>query len=164
MKSGVVAKIVSAACVVVLALGILTSCTGGPVTGANEEQQANRSYMSQVNQTMEELDANLDDFVEAVSRGDVVNMRLQAENAYKTLDKLENIETPEDMADIQENYSTGAAKLRKALDAYITLYTEASSDDFDWSKYDTRIAEVQELYDEGVSALEAGDEAAANKA
>lgn len=163
MKSGVIAKIIAAACVTALAACLMTSCFGGPAATMNEEQQANRAYMSQVNQTMEELDASLDGFVDAVSRGDVVNMRSQADNAYKTLDKLESIEVPDDMADIQESYVEGTSKLREALDGYIKLYTDASNPDFDWSGYDKRIAEIQKLYDDGVAALEAGDEAAAQK-
>ena len=112
---------------------------------------------------MEELDSSLDGFVDAVSRGDVVNMRSQADNAYKTLDKLESIEVPDAMADIQESYVEGTSKLREALDGYIELYTDASNPGFDWSGYDKRIAEIQKLYDDGVAALEAGDEAAAQK-
>ena len=163
MKSGVIAKITAAACITALAACLMAGCFGGPTATMNEEQQANRAYMSRVNQTMEELDANLDGFVDAVSRGDVVNMRSQADNAYKTLDKLESIEVPDDMADIQESYFEGTSKLREALDRYMELYTDASNPDFDWSGYDKRIAEIQKLYDDGVAALEAGDEAAAQK-
>ena len=163
MKSGVIAKIAAAACVTALAACLMTGCFGGPAATMNEEQQANRAYMSQVNQTMEELDSSLDGFVDAVSRGDVVNMRSQADSAYKTLDKLERIEVPDDMADIQESYVEGTSKLREALDGYIELYTDESNPGFDWSGYDKRIAEVQKLYDDGVTALEAGDEAAAQK-
>ena len=163
MKSNVIAKIAAAACAAVFAACLMTGCFGGPAATMSEEQQANRAYMSQVNQTMEELDSSLDGFVDAVSRGDVVNMRSQADNAYKTLDKLESIEVPDAMADIQESYVEGTSKLREALDGYIELYTDASNPGFDWSGYDKRIAEIQKLYDDGVAALEAGDEAAAQK-
>ena len=163
MKSGFVAKLGILACAMALAAGVMAGCAGSGAVAANEEQQANRAYMSTVNQTMEELDANLDSFVDAVSRGDVVNMRSQAENAYKTLDKLENLDVPDDMADIQEGYLDGTGKLREALDEYIGLYVDASGSDFDWSTYEERVEVVQKLYDDGVAALEAADEAAANK-
>ena len=163
MKSNVIAKIAAAACAAVFAACLMTGCFGGPAATMSEEQQANRAYMSQVNQTMEELDSSLDGFVDAVSRGDVVNMRSQADNAYKTLDKRESSEGPDAMADIQESYVEGTSKLREALDGYIELYTDASNPGFDWSGYDKRIAEIQKLYDDGVAALEAGDEAAAQK-
>ena len=162
MNSGILVKLGTTACAAALAAGVMVGCAGGAGVAANEEQQANRAYMSQVNQTMEELDSNLDGFVDAVSRGDVVNMRSQAENAYKTLDKLDGIEFPDSMADIQTSYLEGTEKLRQALDGYITLYTDASGSSFDWSTYDDRIAEIQKLYDDGVKALETADQTAAN--
>ena len=163
MKNAIVVKISSFLCAVALVSSVLVGCGPGASVAANEEQQANRAYMSQVNQTMQTLDSDLEGFVDAVSRGDVVNMRTQADNAYKTLDKLAALEVPDDMADIQQNYVDGTDKLRKALDDYITLYTEASDASFDWSTYDARIKDIQALYDEGVAALEAGDETAASK-
>ena len=162
MKSGFLGKIAAVAVAAMLAMGIMAGCASGGIA-ADEEQQANRAYMSQVNQTMEELGSDLDGFVDAVSRGDIVNMRTQAQNAYKTLDKLEALEAPEAMADIHESYLTGTSKLREALDEYITLYSDASSSSFDWDTYDKRIAEVQRLYDEGVDALKVADETAADK-
>ena len=63
MKSGVIARIAAAACATALAACLMTGCFGGPAATMNEEQQANRAYMSQVNQTMEELDSSLDGFV-----------------------------------------------------------------------------------------------------
>ncbi len=163
MTKIVVRKISVALCALVLSIGMLAGCAGGPVNGASEEQQANRTYMSQVNQAMVELGDNLDQFVDAVSRDDVVNMRTQADNAYKTLDKLSELEAPEALADVKQGYVDGTSKLREALDEYIKLYTEARSDDFDWSKYDNRVADVQKLYDEGVSLLQTADETAAQK-
>lgn len=163
MSSKIVVKIVTILCAAFMAAGVLAACGPGAAVVANEEQQANRAYMSQVNQTMEKLDANLEGFIDAVSRGDIVNMRTQADNAYRTLDALNSIEVPEDMADIQESYVEGSTKLREALDAYITLYTDINNEDFDWSTYDDRIAAVQSLYDEGVAALNTGDETAASK-
>ena len=148
----------------VLAASIaLAGCSSGAMGTATEEQQANRAYMSQVNEAMTKLDDNLDSFIDAVSRGDVVNMRTQADNAYKVLDKLSELEAPEALSDIKKDYVDGTAKLREALDEYIKLYSKAASEgaDFDWSTYDDRIKSIQSLYDEGVALLEAGDKAAA---
>ena len=148
----------------VLAASIaLAGCSSAANNAATEQQQANRAYMSQVNEAMTKLDSNLDSFIDAVSRGDVVNMRTQADNAYKAIDKLSELEAPEALADIKKDYVDGTAKLREALDEYISLYAKATSEgsDFDWSAYDDRIKEIQSLYDEGVALLEAGDKAAA---
>ena len=152
----------SCVCALALSAGVLVGCAsnGAPV---NSEQQANRAYMSQVNGIMDELGTDLDSFVDAVSRGDVVNMRTQADNAYKTLDELNSLEVPEGLSDIQQKYQDGTAKLREALDEYIDLYTEISAGSFDQSKYSSRISAIQSLYDEGVETLKQGDEAAASK-
>ena len=155
-------KIGSCVCALALATGVLAGCMGN-AGAANPEQQANRAYMSQVNGVMDELGANLDSFVDSVSRGDVVNMRTQADNAYKTLDELNSLKVPDNLSDIQQKYLDGTSKLRKALDEYIELYTEISAGSFDQSKYASRIADIQALYDEGVAALKQGDEAAASK-
>lgn len=150
-------------CAMALVLGVLAGCGNSAMNAATEAQQANRAYMSQVNEVMESLGDGLDAFVDAVSRGDIVNMRTQADNAYKALDKLDGLEAPDELSDVQEKYQAGTKKLREALDAYIALYTEASSDSFDWSTYDDRIKEIQDLYDEGLADLEDGDKTAADK-
>ena len=161
MNRSIAVKMATAVCVAALS-AVLAGCAPGASTSATEAQQANRAYMSQVNETMAELDANLDQFVAAVSRGDVVNMRTQADNAYKTLDKLANIEAPEDLKDVKDDYVNGTTKLREALDEYISLYTDAAksdaSGDVDKAAFNKRIAEIQSLYDEGVALLQKGDE------
>ena len=156
-------KLVPFICALAMACGLLAGCANQAMTAANEEQQANRAYMSQVNEIMEELGTGLDSFVEAVSRGDVVNMRTQADNAYKVLDKLDELEVPEALEDVQKKYVDGTAKLREALDDYVTLYTEMNSGSFDMSTYDKRIEAIQELYDEGIDLMNEGDETAASK-
>lgn len=162
MKQGTISKLALAICLAI-SCAAFAGCAGGQQQGATESQKANRAYMAQVNETMVELDAQLDQFTDAVSRGDVVNMRTQADNAYKSLDKLAKIEAPEELKPIKESYVAGAEKLRTALDEYIDLYTEMSAKDSDIDKesYDERIKSIQQLYDEGVAALQQGDEKAA---
>ena len=119
--------------------------------------------MSQVNGVMAELGDELGSFVDAVSRNDVVNMRTQADNAYRSLDDLEAIEAPEGLSDVRQKYIDGTAKLREALDGYIALYTEVESGALNQSDYAARLAKVQALYDEGVDLLKQADEAASQK-
>ena len=119
--------------------------------------------MSKVNGIMEQLGDDLKSFSDAVSRGDVVNMRTQANNAYRSLDELSKLEAPEELADVKQSYVDGANKLRSALDEYIELFTEVDAGSFDQSTYSSRLASVQKLYDEGVELLKKGDETAANK-
>ena len=155
-------KIIACACALVLGVGMLIGCTG-PSGKADEAQQKNQAYMSQVNGVMADLGDKLESFVSAVSRGDIVNMRTQADDAYKALDKLSSLEVPENLKDVQQKYVDGTAKLREALDGYIALFTDVQSESFDQSTYADRLAKVQSLYDEGVDLLKQADETAAGK-
>ena len=114
---------------------------------------------------MDDLETALASFTDAVSRNDVVGMQTQADNALAKLDSLGSIEAPDELADVQQSYQDGTSQLRDALSSYVALYTEISSatdaQPFDWSTYDARLAEIQEKYDAGIDALEAGDKAAA---
>lgn len=157
------AKAVGAVVAATLAIGALAGCTGQ--TAGSEQQDVNRQYLSQVNQVMDDLETSLASFTDAVSRNDVVGMQTQAENALSKLDSLDSIEAPEELSEVQQSYQDGTAQLRGALSSYVALYTEISSatdaQPFDWSTYDARLAEIQEKYDAGIDALEAGDKAAA---
>ena len=157
------AKAVGAVVAATLAVGALAGCTGQ--TAGSEQQDVNRQYLSQVNQVMDDLETSLASFTDAVSRNDVVGMQTQAENALSKLDSLDSIEAPEELSEVQQSYQDGTAQLREALSSYVALYTEISSatesQPFDWSTYDARLAEIQEKYDAGIDALEAGDKAAA---
>lgn len=158
MKQSIAKKIGIGICAAALSVALVGCGPAG--SSATEAQKANRAYMSQVNETMVELDESLDGFVDAVSRGDIVNMRTQADNAYKVLDKLAGIQAPEELKGVREDYVNGTAKLRDALDRYIALYTEMSSDASSFmtqDDYDARIAAIQALYDEGVALLQKGD-------
>ena len=156
-------KLIALAFALVLAFAALAGCANTGGTSATPEQQANRAYMSQVNAIMEELGAGLDSFTDAVSRNDLVNMRTQADDAFKSLDKLADLEVPDDLTDVHEKYVAGTSKLREALEGYIALYADMNSGSLDQVAYEDRIAEIQKLYDEGVKLLEEGDKLAADK-
>lgn len=130
-------------------------------TAATQQQSENRQYMTQVNQTMEDLKTRLESFTDAVSRGDVVGMRTQADNAFKAIDDLNNINVPDALKDIQKEYVDGTADLKDALNSYIDLYTEIDSateeQPFDYSTYDQRIQDIKTKYDEGIGKLQSGD-------
>lgn len=166
MSFNVFSKGATIACTGVLAAAMLAGCTA-PQSTVTDEQKANREYMSEVNQKVSSLNDALSDFNDAVSREDVVNMKTTAANAGKVLDDLAAIEAPDDLADIQTNYVDGTKALESALNSYVDLYTEIDSatdaSPFDWSSYDSRIAAIQQQYDQGVASLKAGDEAAADK-
>ncbi len=159
-------RLAALAAVLAMLSALLVACSGQSATESAQET-ANRQYMSQVNQVMEDLQASLEDFTDAVSRDDVVAMQTQAENALAVLDELESIEAPEDLSDVHQCYVEGADLLRQALNDYVSLYIEISSasDDnpFDWSSYEERLEQIQSTYDEGIAKLQEGDSLAAGE-
>ena len=163
MRQHVTPKLILLALALACCVAFVGCGSGGQAT-STAEQKANSQYMLQVNEIMAELKGSLSLFNDAVSRGDVVNMRTQADNAYKSLDKLQKAEAPEALSEIKKNYVDGTTKLREALDAYIALYTKLanSGSDVEKSSYNDEIARIQKLYDEGIAALQKGDELAAN--
>ena len=164
MKRATIVRVLTLALSAALAAVALAACMPQANT-ANEEQKANRQYMAQVNQTMDDLSDKLEGFTDAVVRGDVVTMRTQADNALKVLDELEALEAPEVLADVKAGYVDGCTSLREALKAYVDLYTEIDSasdaQPFDFSNYGTRLKEIQKAYDEGIAKLQETDAKAA---
>lgn len=156
-------RLIATVCAAALLTGALAGCMS-PNTGATDQQQANRTYMTKVNQAMEDLNGRLGDFDDAVARGDVVTMRTQADNAFTAIDALSSIDTPDAMKSLQSGYVDGCNALKDALNAYIDLYTEIESateeHPFDYGTYDERIKAVQDKYNDGINKLKAADEEA----
>ncbi|MCB7037625.1 hypothetical protein [Eggerthella sinensis] len=160
MKHTRFVKAVVAVCAGVLMVAALGGCAQQD-TAATQQQSENRQYMTQVNQSMDDLKTRLESFTDAVSRGDVVGMRTQADNAFKAIDDLNNIDVPDALKDIQAEYVDGSNDLKDALNSYIELYTEIDSatedQPFDYSTYDQRIQDIKKQYDEGIGKLQSGD-------
>lgn len=156
-----------ATCATSALLALALSGCAQQTTAQNEQQNENRQYMTQVNQEMEELNTRLTSFTDAVSRGDVVTMRTQADDAFKVIDELSAADAPDALSDVKTGYVDGCNKLKDALNAYIALYTEIESatdaQPFDYSTYDARLAEIQSAYNDGIDQLKAADDAAAGK-
>ena len=156
MRKRTIARVLAVALGAALALGTLAGCQS-PATGATDQQQANRTYMTKLNTRLGEFD-------EAVAQESVVNMRNKANSAFEAIDALAAIDTPDAMKDLQTNYVDGCNKLKDALNSYIDLYTEISSATeeapFDFSAYDGRVKEIQDAYNEGIDKLKAADEEA----
>lgn len=160
-------KLTATVCAAALSVAVLGGCMPQQQTSAASQAQSdNRAYMTQVNQTMETLQTRLNGFSDAVSRGDVVTMRTQADNAFKALDELDSQEAPDALKDVKQCYVDGSEQLESALNAYIELYTEIDSatdaQPFDWSTYDQRLADIQAAYNSGIEKLQEGDKTAAD--
>lgn len=161
MKRNKVTRILATLCAAVLMAGVLAGCAGIEQNSEEAKAQAeNRQFMSDVNATMDELAQRLKSFNEAVSRGDVITMRTQADNAFKVLDNLESLEAPEVLQDVKQGYIDGSNQLKDALNAYIELYTAMQAGSFDYGTYADRLSSIQETYDQAVEKLKGTDEAA----
>ena len=181
MRKRTIARVLAVALGAALALGALAGCQS-PATGATDQQQANRTYMTKVNQAVEELNTRLGEFDEAVAQESVVNMRNKANSAFEAIDALAAIDTPDAMKDLQTNYVDGCNKLKDALKGtdieaiknatdsltkafYAVsekLYSQQGGQQapFDFSAYDGRVKEIQDAYNEGIDKLKAADEEA----
>ena len=168
MTKKVLGKFATFAFVGALSLCMLAGCSslqfGTQNSQQTQAQQESRAYMSKINQAMDDLNTRLESFTEAVSRGDVVSMRTQADNAYKALDTISTTDAPEALQSVKQGYVDGTNSLKSALDGYITLYTEiesaTNSQAFDWSSYASKLAEIKSAYDAGISKLQEADKAA----
>ncbi len=160
MKKSKIPVLIASLIVGVLLVTAFMGCSGQSDTEADKETET-RQYMSTLNQTADELSGKLDDFIAAVSTGDVVTMRTTADSAFKTLDTLSSLEAPEDLTEVQEDYVSGCDMLKDSLNDYVTLYTEISNSTdeypFDYSKFDERLSKIQKMYDDGIDELKAAD-------
>ncbi len=163
MNRSKMTRILAALCAAVLMVGMLAGCAGIEQNSEEAKAQAeNRQFMSDVNAIMEELSQRLDSFNDAVSRGDVITMRTQADDAFKVLDNLESLEAPEVLQDVKQGYVDGSKQLKDALNAYIALYTDiaANPSAVSTDAYNERLASIQDTYDQAVEKLKSTDEAA----
>ena len=163
MNRSKMTRILAALCAAVLMVGMLAGCAGIEQNSEEAKAQAeNRQFMSDVNAIMEELSQRLDSFNDAVSRGDVITMRTQADDAFKVLDNLESLEAPEVLQDVKQGYVDGSKQLKDALNAYIALYTDlaANPSAVSTDAYKERLASIQDTYDQAVEKLKSTDAAA----
>ena len=139
-------------------------CAGGPPLEGEEEPKTASDYMVDLNDRIVRLQAKLDEFAEAADEGRISAMQTKAQEAYEVLDEMADLEAPDDVSDLQDQYDDAASQLKGALEAYMTLYTEiydsTQTGGFDYSTYSQRIEEVQKQYDDALTALEEADKQA----
>lgn len=145
----------------------LAGCAAPQQSAQQQDEDAvtqNRQYMSELNQNVGELSSKLDGFVDAATRGDVVTMQSQADNAFKVITNIESLQAPDDLEDLKTGYTEACGKLRGALNDYIALYSEITAslggDSFDFSTYNERINSIQQQYNEAIAQLESTDNTA----
>lgn len=152
------ARIIVVAMLCIACLGALVGCSGN--TAEQDAQTQNRQYMSSVNTIMDTLNTNMEEFATAVKDGEVVSLDAQLEAVNTCVDDLNAITPPEAMTDIHKSYVTGATEMQTALAAYVQLYEDVNapqSGSFDYSTYDSRLADIQAHYDAGIAAFQDAD-------
>lgn len=152
------ARIIVVAMLCIACLGALVGCSGN--TAEQDAQTQNRQYMSSVNTIMDTLNTNMEEFATAVKDGEVVSLDAQLEAVNTCVNDLNTITPPEAMTDIHKSYVTGATEMQTALAAYVQLYEDVNapqSGSFDYSTYDSRLADIQSHYDAGIAAFQDAD-------
>lgn len=153
------ARIALLAILCALCLTALVGCSSTSDAEADAQTQ-NRQYMSSVNSIMETLNTNMEEFATAVKEGEVVSLSAQLSAVDQCVEDLNNLEVPDAMSEIHASYVTGATELQTALAAYVDLYEDVSapaSGSYDYSDYDSRLADIQSHYDAGIAALQDAD-------
>lgn len=151
--------------VIVVACAMMLACLAGcsNTNQAENAQAQNRQYMSSVNQIMNKLSGEMEDFAAAVKDDEVLSLSSQLSVVTDCVEELKALDVPEAMKDIHSSYVTGAEEMQTALQLYVSLYQDVEvpkKGSFDYSTYNKRLSEIQDHYNKGVSALEEADKKA----
>lgn len=158
-------RMVAFAAAVVLACALMLSGCASNAQQANDPQTLNRQYMANVNQIMDEIDAQMTEFSTIVKEGEVVSLSTQLAAINNSVDKLKALSVPDAMKDIQSDYLKGTEELQTAFAAYVDLYEDVKAPEngtFDFATYGDRLNDVKSHYEAGIQALESADQKAAD--
>lgn len=158
-------RMVAFAAAIVLACALMLSGCASNAQQANDPQTLNRQYMANVNQIMDEIDAQMTEFSTIVKEGEVVSLSTQLAAINNSVDKLKALSVPDAMKDIQSDYLKGTEELQTAFAAYVDLYENVKAPEngtFDFATYGDRLNDVKSHYEAGIQALESADQKAAD--
>lgn len=158
-------RMVAFAAAIVLACALMLSGCASNAQQANDPQTLNRQYMANVNQIMDEIDAQMTEFSTIVKEGEVVSLSTQLAAINNSVDKLKALSVPDAMKDIQSDYLKGTEELQTAFAAYVDLYEDVKVPEngtFDFATYGDRLNDVKSHYEAGIQALESADQKAAD--
>lgn len=158
-------RMVAFAAAIVLACAFMLSGCASNAQQANDPQTLNRQYMANVNQIMDEIDAQMTEFSTIVKEGEVVSLSTQLAAINNSVDKLKALSVPDAMKDIQSDYLKGTEELQTAFAAYVDLYEDVKAPEngtFDFATYGDRLNDVKSHYEAGIQALESADQKAAD--
>lgn len=158
-------RMVAFAAAIVLACALMLSGCASNAQQANDPQTLNRQYMANVNQIMDEIDAQMTEFSTIVKEGEIVSLSTQLAAINNSVDKLKALSVPDAMKDIQSDYLKGTEELQTAFAAYVDLYEDVKAPEngtFDFATYGDRLNDVKSHYEAGIQALESADQKAAD--
>ena len=158
-------RMVAFAAAIVLACALMLSGCASNAQQANDPQTLNRQYMANVNQIMDEIDAQMTEFSTIVKEGEVVSLSTQLAAINNSVDKLKALSVPDAMKDIQSDYLKGTEEPQTAFAAYVDLYEDVKAPEngtFDFATYGDRLNDVKSHYEAGIQALESADQKAAD--
>lgn len=158
-------RMVAFAAAIVLACALMLSGCASNAQQANDPQTLNRQYMANVNQIMDEIDAQMTEFSTIVKEGEVVSLSTQLAAINNSVDKLKALSVPDEMKDIQSDYLKGTEELQTAFAAYVDLYEDVKAPEngtFDFATYGDRLNDVKSHYEAGIQAFESADQKAAD--
>lgn len=158
-------RMVAFAAAIVLACALMLSGCASNAQQTNDPQTLNRQYMANVNQIMDEIDAQMTEFSTIVKEGEVVSLSTQLAAINNSVDKLKALSVPDAMKDIQSDYLKGTEELQTAFAAYVDLYEDVKAPEngtFDFATYGDRLNDVKSHYEAGIQALESADQKAAD--
>lgn len=158
-------RMVAFAAAIVLASALMLSGCASNAQQANDPQTLNRQYMANVNQIMDEIDAQMTEFSTIVKEGEVVSLSTQLAAINNSVDKLKALSVPDEMKDIQSDYLKGTEELQTAFAVYVDLYEDVKAPEngtFDFATYGDRLNDVKSHYEAGIQALESADQKAAD--
>lgn len=161
----ILSRMVAFAAAIVLACALMLSGCASNAQQANDPQTLNRQYMANVNQIMDEIDAQMTEFSTIVKEGEVVSLSTQLAAINNSVDKLKALSVPDAMKDIQSDYLKGTEELQTAFAAYVDLYEDVKAPEngtFDFATYGDRLNDVKSHYEAGIQALESADQKAAD--
>ena len=142
----------------------MTGCSSQTGMDIEDKPKTASEYMVDLNDYSGRLQAKMQELAEAAGEGKISAMQTKAQEAYAMLDEMADLEAPDEISEIKNQYNDAATQLKGALNDYMTLYTElydsADSDAFDYSTYVQRLEDIQKQYDSALGVLEDADKKA----
>lgn len=166
VPSGKAVRIIAAA-LSICALAACAGCSAQQLASEDEATVTASQYMISLNDASAELKQQLGEFASAATEQKISTMQAKLDEAYATLEKMANLEAPEELGELKAKYSDAVSQLKEALASYDGLYTDAldsmHGNAVDLSDYSEALESIQQQYDSALNALEEADEMAAQK-